>query len=210
MGRGGGGSRTAGRARAAHAGQKLAPKTTVTGNATRTADLSKKEYLAVREYGGEDGFRDINALARTGRITADPTMSAAEARRHTREIDAALGKSHTTADRFVYRGIGREDVDQIRAKGHLAKGSTWSDPGFLSTTSKRAVTVGFGGPTARSSTGTLIKIRVPKGTQALDLDYHLAGAGERELLLGRNTKLRIVSTRRTRHGATIIRADVIP
>lgn len=153
--------------------------------------LSPEEIAAAKYYTGP-GFAPINGALRAG-STPPPAASF-----YMSKLDAALGKSVTDKDEIAFRGVwGGDWLPKV-----FAPGDTISDAGYLST----AVD-----PAGQYDGDTKMVIRVPKGTHAIDLDgtgltHH---ANEKELLLPRGTKMRVVSDLPDVDGKRVINLEVM-
>jgi hypothetical protein len=88
----------------------------------------------------------------------------------------------------VHRGIGGNGLKEILKLG-MKKGSIIPDPGFLSTSKSSGVGKSF----QNSSDNIMLEIRLPKGARAVDLGKLSDNPGEQEVLLDRNSKLKVVS-----------------
>lgn len=131
--------------------------------------LPAGELQAVRSYTG-NGYVQINDNLRAG----DPPSPKAK------KIDQAIAKSRTTQDIIVQRGayLKGDVVSQLKV------GDTFQDKGFLSTSTAH----GFGG-------SVRMRILVPKGNPALSVSRISHHKGEKEVILPRNQKLKIVNMR---------------
>lgn len=89
------------------------------------------------------------------------------------DLDEAISRTTTDGPAVAYRGVSGVDMPP--------PGGTLADPGYLATAANPDVAVGFG--------DTLMEIRMPDGTPYLKLET------ESEVLLGRNTELRLVGRR---------------
>jgi 2'-5' RNA ligase len=129
------------------------------------------------DYTGR-AYRDMNAHLRRGEA---PRLATDEENRRRISIltDLAAVQDPTSADQTVYRGtrglrLGLKDGDEFH------------DKGFSSTSVDKGV--------AESMTGVggaLIRIKVPKGSQVIDVQALGAGMGEDELILPPGSKFRV-------------------
>jgi hypothetical protein len=139
--------------------------------------LTTAERTAAAGYQEEDYFT-LNRALRGGKDIAamDPPM-----RTQVASLDAAIARTATPADLRVFRGVPTQIVET------WAPGDIQSDLGFMSTSLAR----GGARPFAE---GAILEIQVPAGTSGLYMDELHKGYGhEVELLLPRDTKLRILS-----------------
>jgi SPP1 gp7 family putative phage head morphogenesis protein len=155
--------------------------------------LAVAEQQAVRRYQG-GAFVDFNDYARTGVLDPGSSFtSKAQADDQISALDRAINKGSVPHDVLVYRGVKSGEREGVT--GTLEPGATIRDKGFSSTSISRATAKEFG--------SVLYEIEVPKGTHAA----FVPGDGplkESELLLGRNSAFRVLSTRQE-SGQTIAR-----
>jgi hypothetical protein len=195
MGRGGGSSKAGGGGGAATA---AAPAPTLTLGGVAVGKLTAAEEDVIDDYSGM-GYASINGQARgivpfinprMAHLHPDPAKVAAQIA----TLDGAIAKGKLTVAKTLYRGT------QLSVLGDLAVGTVFRDSGFLSTSRSKSVTNNFGH-------GALLRIKAPKGTRASDVTHH-SGGHEQEILLGRNTGLRI--TKVTQEGGrTVIDVTVV-
>ena len=113
-----------------------------------------------------------------------------------REIDSAMGP--LPADLVLTRMVGQgvfDDRDPTAFATDLSDlvGSLISDKGYLSTS--------LGGPSAGAeSRGVIMHIAAPKGTPAIVVGNLSANPDEREILLGRGTRLAVSRMERAKNG----------
>jgi hypothetical protein len=168
-------------------GATLSVATAVTSGGVAGTELASGERHAIYDYSGF-GYLSINRSLR-GEVASD-----AEIRQQVAALDKAIGKGTLTAETTLYRGTS------MRFLGDVKPGSVMSDPAFLSTARTAAAADYFG-------SNAMIRITAPRGTRAADVSHH-AGGHEKEILLGRGTKLRVTSVG-TEGGRTVINARVI-
>jgi hypothetical protein len=141
-----------------------------------TDNLSTNERENLLFYQGSD-YIHINSNLRGG----TPSIVSEE----TAAIDKSISKSSVPRNMTVYRGTPLDVyTSQLGDDPSKWVGRTFEDKGYMSTTLDKEVA--FNGVQAR--------IKVPKGTKAGYLEYVEdpdIGFGEKELLLGRGTKMRI-------------------
>ena len=118
-------------------------------------------------------------------------------------LDRVMKRSEVPEKILTYRGVALKDEiepgDRRRRfqkrYGNLKIGDVVKDRAFLSTSIDASVaTRAFGG-----SEGGLFEIRVNKGTRGIYLDAVGEDMKEEELLLNRDTKLRLVKRRSATH-----------
>jgi len=172
FGAGGGSSASSGEVRESHAG--------VEGGITAGHKAALKTYTGA-------GYRQVNGHLIGGQV-ASPETEATVA-----HIDNLLSKASLPSATTVYRGAGSLQVKDILAQtgGKIAKGKTIDFKGFLSTSTDAGVARQFA---SQSSTGMQLEMRLPKGAQAVDIaKYSDSGAGEKETLIARNSRFKVVS-----------------
>jgi len=99
-----------------------------------------------------------------------------KAKLHIKQIDSAVGLNVLDRDVVAYRGV-TETV-----AGNLKSGQKFRDKGYVSTSLDSKVAGTF----AKRGRGTVLEVRIPKGSHALYMDAALGSSrGEKELLLGR-------------------------
>ena len=167
--------------------------------------LTSEQKQAVKDYASTGGF--YNALANKLRGTsirsnwrgAPPKPEAVDAA--IKHLDDAIAKQKpSTKETVLYRGISLDDMgyegrDGQEVRVRFAKEvGTIKDNSYTSMTTDKVIAEGFGTQGANYAT---LRIRIPKGTRTLPI----AGGGnhsgeqfeEREMLLPRQSKIRIIS-----------------
>lgn len=169
--------------------------------------------IALTRYARRPG--EVNARLRTpdkrlseptfeelmGRAPADPATEAkavARADRHVKAIDRVMARSALSADTTLYRGGSAADF------GELKVGDEFTDAGFASTATSRAVAEhSFGSGGGR----TLLTIHAPAGTHAVEL----RGLGEHEVLLDRGQRFQVIADRgRLQDGGHHYEVRIVP
>lgn len=156
------------------------------------------ERQAIQSY-RFGAYIKVNKQLRTGKPqkgtgTSNPTEVI-------NSLDKVMNDNITTEDTYVWRGMNV-------APGDLAVGSILKDKGFLSTTKARTTAEHFSwSPPDASSSGehkpVLMNIKVPKGSKALDF-----GGGEQEVLLNRNSNMKITNVMTNKNGLTIVNVEL--
>lgn len=116
----------------------------------------------------------------------DSTMEMASYLRDAFQADYSL----LDHDRIVFRGVAKsiEDIGVVRA---LEQGSDLIDYGFVSTTNRLAIALGFG-RWADASPTTLFEIIVPKGLRGINVAGISPFSEEEELLLPPGTRFKVI------------------
>ena len=150
------------------------------------------EQIAAAKYYTGPGYVPLNNALRFGGEMPKPVQA------RMRELDAAVAKSVVKQDTTVYRGV----VGGAWLPHNLAPGTLIEDRGYMSTATD---------PTGQYGGDTKMIIRVPRGAHALDLFGHglTHHADEKELLLPRNTALRVVSDVEQPGSQRVINAEVV-
>ena len=143
--------------------------------------VDKGEAASINHYTAA-GFKSINWGLRGIRQHTPETTA------HLAELDRVMSRASLPEPMVVHRGIGGNGLKEILKLG-LKKGSIIPDPGFLSTSKSSGVGKSF----QNSSDNIMLEIRLPKGARAVDLGKLSDNPGEQEVLLDRNSKLKVVS-----------------
>lgn len=130
------------------------------------------------------GYQDINERLRTPEVERPNTK---DTDRSIELIDKAMARSALMADVEVQRGIvDIESVFGARA-GRSLKGAEWTEHAYVSTTADEKVGDWFTGDDE-----VKMRIRVPAGTQGIEISPFSDGQGsEAELLLQRGLRMRV-------------------
>jgi hypothetical protein len=139
----------------------------------KAGKLSAKEKSYISSYTGDD-FLETNTKLRNGEDGGVNVKS----------IDAAINKSVLGAT-ILYRGMDREAAKKLFKSGSINVGDLISDPAFLSTSRR-----GDFGP-AKVMGGVQLKITTGENQQGLDVSNLTRNPSEEEVLLPRNTKLKV-------------------
>jgi hypothetical protein len=143
--------------------------------------VDKGEAASIKHYTAE-GFKSINWGLR-GIRQHTPASSA-----HLAELDRVMSRASLPEAMTVHRGVGGNGLKEIQKAG-LKKGALIPDAGFLSTSKSAGVGKSF----QNSSDNIMLEIRLPKGARAIDVGRLSDNPGEQEVLIDRNSKLKVVS-----------------
>ena len=143
----------------------------------KPAKLTGTEKAAAEWYSGQ-GSSEINKGLRAGKTSLSKTVAS---------IDSAIGKSTLPAGKVLYRGISRDDLKKLIGSGTINKGDTFSDPAFASTSSGYGTAANYGG----GVNGAVLQIECGEGQKGLDMKGVSLNQTEGEILLPRNTKMRV-------------------
>lgn len=151
--------------------------------------LDKKEEYAIKSYAEKD-YSWVNGALR-GDIEK-PLPWVAES---VSQLDSALAKSILPIPLDVYRGavLSSEQLDSI------TEGNEFADKAFVSTTRSLGTAVSFASAAAikGNEQRVIFRLKLGKGTAAALIE-RIGRQAEREVLLPRNKKFRIVSTDRNK------------
>jgi hypothetical protein len=168
-------------------GAAPAVNTTLTSGGVAVGKLTSEERFAIDHYSGF-GYLSINRSLR------GEQASNAEIKEQVAQLDAAISKGTLAAETTLYRGTA------ARFLGDLTPGTVLKDKAFLSTSRSMKAADYFGHD-------AMIRITAPRGIRAADVSHH-AGGHEQEILLGRNTKLKVTGVS-TSGGRTVVDVRVI-
>jgi hypothetical protein len=180
------------------------------GGAKLSRPLSKRESSILHDWVGkieseEDSFAGGSGLNYF--LRKDPTMMADMDRATSREfkariseLTAAIGRSVTTRDAVLMRGVSRDVAKS------MTTGKSFTDRGFTALTTSKKYATGFSHD-IDDTKGTVFLVHIPKGTPLLDVTKaaglakiedegeHLLAPGTRFEVIGPN-ELRVVRGKR--------------
>jgi len=169
-----------------------------------SARLSADERTAVNDYTGVE-YSTINPALRSGQVPADLQTQVDL-------IDAAIAKAEPLREGLtLYRTLDQAGASQTSGLLELYQqsgsviGATYKDAAFLSTTSDRKVA-------EKDFEGQVqLQIKVPAGVKGAAVKSVAVTKKEQEVLLGRNTTLKIVGERYNRKtGRLTLKAEIVP
>ena len=173
--------------------------------ATARRNKAFEEWTAREKFPGKSAFTDPevtslkaykkNSNMVNNALRADP----GDVKYAIEQLDSAMAKHQLSENTILFRGV--KQIDFI-------KNGLYHEQGFLSTSMDQGTAMGFTGKTKLTQ---VLELRVPKGTKALRMNEFGAAktAGEREVLLQRNTVWRVVSIEDTEVGGLPIRRIVM-
>lgn len=158
--------------------------------------LTPEQQAAIRDYRGA-GFRDLNEILRGQRSAVGPEVDAHRVR--VRTLDSALEGARTPEAVVVHRGIHDvKGVFRLKSSQDLGSivGREYVDGGYGSTSVDPRKATDFaikraGREYAADEPGT-VEIRVPAGFRAAYISRAAGEYHERELLLDRGTRYRVL------------------
>jgi hypothetical protein len=171
------------------------PTPTPTPTFTPTSTLQKQSVDSYRL----GGFTAVNRQLRTGQKQKLISMDTDDL---IKGLDEAMSENVTDKDQYLWRGLNV-------SPGDLTAGAVLEDKAFLSTSKSRAQAEHFAlSPPDINAIGehkpVLMNIKVPAGSRALDF-----GGGEQEVLLDRNSKLKITNVFTGKNGITMVNAELV-
>jgi hypothetical protein len=165
--------------------------------------LSKVERLFALGYTSEEDDYLVNQLARHGSLRETDRRDRAGSGLSLEEAEALAAESTEVLDEICARACTPVDLEVWRGINHgdqVNVGDVITEPSFVSTSPDRRLAEYFlewvDEDEAPHQEATLLQIRVPAGSKAAPLPVEQPGfAGARELLLARNTVLRVLAER---------------
>lgn len=146
--------------------------------------ITAREKEAMGNYAGAM-FKDLNARLRSGKPPARADASDLKA------MDAVMSRAKTTKPMTVHRGVTGDWIDK------LTPGATYTDGGFVSTTSDPGVVGVF----SFGSKKATLEIHVPAGSKAVSMvDQTKYGHKEQEILLNRGSKFKVIGRKPGKNG----------
>lgn len=131
----------------------------------------------------------------------NPELRAGGTPPETREIDRAIAKGKTTEDVVVHRGVKRHDFFAKLDRGESVAGNIVEERAYVSTSLNRDKA--FDGRYR-------LRIRVPKGSEALWVGDLSAHSEELEAILPRGTRLYVVDATKTSNGEWKVECLLLP
>jgi hypothetical protein len=135
-------------------------------HAKRAEGLPAGEKAAVKRYTGSD-YYSINSSLRGGQIPDENLI---------RKIDQGLNRGYLERNTILSRGVSQDIFKDMNI------GDVFTDHGYISTTVNERASFG----------GIKIRIEAPAGTKGQAVDTISRHRGEREFLLPRGTKFKIL------------------
>ena len=141
----------------------------------KPARLTPTEKAHISDYSG-DKFLELNKKLREGGDGGPQAKS----------IDSAIAKNVLPAGTKLYRRIDKDSLKKMIGGDTVSLGQTFSDKAFASTTQDlgSAAALGFG--------GVMLHIDVGEDQNGLDMGALSNNPAEKETLLPRNTKMKVI------------------
>lgn len=175
------------------------------------AKVQDHEIAAVKEYQSGmmnselGGFTALNEFMRTGKPKYGEFTPEEEkrAREVIDSISNAINKHPLEKPATFYRGLKlTKDDPRLETWTNMKEGSIVSDRAFLSASTSKSVANKFSEKLNRSDLPVSIEISMKAGDKALPMNkYHKSK--ENEMLLDRNQKFKVTSTKTTANGLVI-------
>lgn len=155
------------------------------GGGASAADPVNSDQAAALKHYTAAAYRAINGHLRGGKVPSEADKSTIG------HLDSLLGAASLPADTTVYRGLGSLAVQQLFGPtGKVKAGQIIEDPGFLSSTTDENVSRRFFA--INPAKNILMKINAPKGSSALDVSKYSDDPSEKEVLIARGARLKVV------------------
>ena len=174
--------------------------------------INQDEALILHEYTRSSQW--INGYARQ---VKDPEKGVGEMGKKIRNMDSAFEKSKQIGgiphDTILHRGIDSEFLRDQLDSGNLKVGSIMVDKGFASTTIDKKVADNFSKTNTddkeNAKDSIVLRIKTPKGTPAIYIGERSAIPAEQEMLLDRNTPMKVLGVKKTKNGYEL-EVEVMP
>jgi uncharacterized protein len=144
----------------------------------KPARLTPTEKAYLDSYSGDE-FLKLNQKLRKGDTSA-PAVA---------KLDSAIAKSTVAPGTKLYRGISKDALKAMIKGDMINSGQVLSDAGFLSTSTDRNI-AGL-----NSIGGVLMEIEVGEGQHGLDMGQISRNQHEKEVVLPRDSKMKVLGLR---------------
>lgn len=113
-------------------------------------------------------------------------------------LDQALQRASLPEDMVLYRGVSPKIWELMKSDPKYTKpGKIFPAKGFTSTTYDQATAWRHASEKANDADEiAMIEVLAPKGTPALSLEAHSYSPEDREVLINRNTKFKVIEARK--------------
>lgn len=183
-----------------------------------TEKFNQKEIGAISEYqlgivskdSKVGGYEAINGYLRTGSVPQSVADKFGATKNQMdsiiKDFDSAFSKSVVKSDFTVYRGM--RNGDRVL---NLGVGGVYNDKAYISTSKNLAASKKFSDGVGKNS--IVMKINVKKGNEALSMNDFSQRSGhlkrENEILLPRDQKFKIISTKPIDKFLTEVEVEII-
>lgn len=151
-------------------------------------NLTHNERAAIQDYTGE-GYKQINANLRK-----DPNFS----NQTTQHLDAALAKTSAPEAFTAYRTVGAGVLSQLH------ENTTFTDHGYVSTALKSDTFKPQSGKTEAT-----MMIHIQKGAKGAAIDQLSSNRSEKEFLLPRGSRFKVIRVVKSEHGPAHVEAELL-
>jgi hypothetical protein len=148
------------------------------GGGSKPARLTPTEKAYLDSYSGDE-FLKLNTKLREGDASS-PAVA---------KLDSAIAKTTVAPGTKLYRGISKDALKQLIKGDVINAGQALEDPGFLSTSTDRNI-AGL-----NSIGGVVMEIEVGEGQHGLDMGQISRNQHEKEVVLPRNSKMKVLGLR---------------
>lgn len=147
--------------------------------------LTRNERKALGKY-FVSGYDEINRF-----LSGEPKQNT-KLEEKIKNMDSAIAKYNLEDDIIVYRGTDRKYYEDLN------EGDIIQEKVYYSTSLSQEVAEQFVIDRKNPSEGILVEIKVPKGSNVLYIGNNAAFESEQEMLIGRNTKYKVLEIGRDR------------
>lgn len=154
--------------------------------------MDEFQRVAVKNYTDRDIGFQINNHLYNGASASKDILDTIDL------MDQALQQASLPEDMILYRGV-RPDIWGIMKAdpGYATPGDEVIQKGFLSSTHNRVRAWKYASEKAKDADEiATIEILAPKGTQAISIEAHSYSPDDKEILINRNTKFKVIEARK--------------
>lgn len=154
--------------------------------------MDKFEQVSAHRYTDRDICFEMNNHLWNGAPASKETLKMIE------WLDQALQRANLPDDMVLYRGVSPMIWELMKSvPKYMIPGEIFPAKGFTSTTYDRARAWKYASEKANDVDEiAMIEILAPKGTPALSLEAHSYSPEDREILINRNTKFKVIEARK--------------
>ena len=190
---------------------KESSKSVESKEATSEEKAALKEYQSGMYESAIGGYANIQSYLRTGKpkYGSFDAKEKAIADEVVKNVSSAIKKHPLDKPMTVYRGLKiNKDEPGSKMYQDLKPGDTFQDEGFTSTSTNKKVGDKFSEKLNRSDTPIVMEISLKPGDHALPMDQYHKHDTEKEMLLDRKTKFKVVSVSE-RSGVKKIKLELV-
>jgi hypothetical protein len=113
-------------------------------------------------------------------------------------LDQALQRASLPEDMVLYRGVNPPLWEAMKSDPkYVTPGKMFPGKGFTSTTYDQATAWKYASEKANDADEiAMIEVLAPKGTPALSLEAHSYSPSDKDILINRNTKFKVIEARK--------------